>query len=148
MSSVFLCSLDSLFASLAIGVMGVSRTVRNTLIMAFAIFDSMAMLLGAALHLTVRPPDFDGLISILTIITAITCLAATVWRRRYSAAVLAIPFLFSLDNFITALREAPSSATGWSFVAGLTSGTFAWFGFALARSIGSGFQRVGRFRQH
>jgi putative Mn2+ efflux pump MntP len=144
MSSAYLCSLDSLFASLALGLLGVSRTVQSRLIVAFALCDSIAMVLGAALHSLVSPSGYAGLILLLAAVSALTCLVAGVWSRRFSTTLVAIPFLLSLDNFITALREGSTVAAGWT-VAGLVSGTFAWCGFALAATIMSGFQRVRRF---
>ena len=102
MSPIFLCSLDSLFASLAIGAVGVSKHVRHSLIVTFAIGDTIATLLGSTLHRAVSPPDVDGLITVLVLSIAVLCLAATAWSRRFSGAQLAIPVLLSLDNLSTA----------------------------------------------
>jgi hypothetical protein len=148
MSSIFLCSLDSLFAALAIGAVGVSKHVRHSLIATFAIGDSVATLLGSALHLSVRLPDVDGLLTILVLSTAILCLAATAWSRRFSAALGAIPILLSLDNVITALRDAAVPVVGGFLLAGATSGLFAWAGFSLAQFLKSGLSDVKGFRRH
>jgi hypothetical protein len=147
MSSAYLCSLDSLFASLALGLLGISRTVQSRLIVAFALCDSIAMALGSALHSLVNPSGHAGLILLLAAVPALTCLVAGVWSRRFSTALFAIPFLLSLDNFISTLREGSTVAAGWTLVAGLVSGTFAWCGFTLAATIVSGFLGVRRFHQ-
>jgi hypothetical protein len=145
MSSAYLCSLDSLFASLALGLLGISRTVQSRMIVAFALCDSIAMVLGAALHSLVSPSGYAGLILVLAAAPALAWLVAGVWSRRFSTALFAIPCLLSLDNFISTLREGSSVAAGWSPVAGLVSGTFAWCGFALAAAIVSDFPGVRRF---
>ncbi len=148
MSWAYLCSVDSLFASLALGLMGTSRTAQTRFVAAFALCDSIAVALGAASHSLVGASGGDGVIPLLAAMAALIGLSAAAWKRRFSAALVAIPLLLSLDNFAAALREGPAVAASSTLVAGLASGAFAWCGFAVAATVVPGFHQHREGRDH
>jgi hypothetical protein len=128
MLSTLLCSIDTLFAATLIGVLSIPVSRRQPFILAFALSDAFATLLGADLH--VMLPSTRGVeLLFVVVIAASFVFAVTVRRHPVSVILCYLPILFSVDNFLTALDGGPpSSATTVIFTSALTA-AFAWCGF-------------------
>src|SRR6267143_819942 len=103
MVSVLVCSIDSFLASLGIGLLGCSGSTRRKLILAFATFDFSATLAGLSLHSGLAQIDQPrgGLSAfLLTVVLVVVAAAVLAFSRRGQAALLWVPVLLCLDNFI------------------------------------------------
>ena len=134
MLSILLCSLDSFFASLGIGLIESSAINRRRFIAAFALCDWLGTFVGGSVRLRmadVRPGGFElTLASLLFGGVAVGVVAAS---ARLPGIAFAIPILLGLDNFLTGLlldRSIPTLPSTW--IAGVASGLLAWSGFAVS----------------
>jgi putative Mn2+ efflux pump MntP len=137
MAWVLLCSFDSFLASLSIGLLGCPTSTRRKLILGFAAFDFSAIVAGASLHsglAQIYHLLFDGLNTfLLTVALAFVAAAVLAYSRRGHAALLWVPVLLGLDNFIAGLHGGSNQLPQSALIAGLTSGLAAWAGFVTAR---------------
>jgi hypothetical protein len=137
MFSPLLCSVDSLLASLGIGLWGGAGIGRRKLILAFAACDAGAALAGAEMHSGMTPTHPGGpTSSLLTFLLAVVAIAVFLWSRQFPARFLWMPALLGLDNFFASFLEGTTQTAPSLVVAGLSSGLAAWVGFALARQAG------------
>jgi len=142
MFSALLCSVDSLLASLAIGLWGGAEISRRQLIMVFAVCDVGAALAGEAMHSGMTPTHHGGpTSSLLTFLLAVVAIAVFLWNRQFPARFLWVPALLGLDNFFASFLEGTAQTLPSLVVAGLSSGLAAWAGFAIARQAGPVFSR-------
>jgi putative Mn2+ efflux pump MntP len=144
MASVLFCSFDSFLASLGIGLLGCSESIRRKLIVAFVAFDLSATLAGASLHSGLAQLDHlrGGLSAfLLTVVLSVVAVAALASSRRSQAALLWVPVLLCLDNFIAGLLGGSNQLPQSALIAGLASGLAAWAGFVMARHAAPLFSR-------
>jgi hypothetical protein len=144
MTSILICSFDSFLASLGIGLLGCSESSRRKLILAFAAFDFSATLAGTSLRLNLAQVHHlgGGLVPDLFAV-ALTIVAGVVlaYSPRGRGALLLVPFLLSLDNFIAGLIGGSDQAPHSALIAGLASGLAAWAGFFAARDMSPLYSR-------
>lgn len=137
MLSALLCSVDSLLASLGIGLWGGAKTNRRKLILAFAMCDAGAALAGVAVHSAMTPTHRSGpTSSLLTILLTVIAIAVVLWSRHSPARFLWMPALLGLDNFFASFLDGTAQTGPTLIVVGLSSGLAAWAGFAAAQLAG------------
>jgi hypothetical protein len=137
MFSALLCSVDSLLASLGIGLWGGAKISRRKLILAFAMCDAGAALAGAAMHSAMAPTHRSGATSsLLTILLAVVAIAVFLWSRQFPARFLWMPALLGVDNLFASFLDGTAQTGPYLIVAGLSSGVAAWAGFAVAQLAG------------
>jgi putative Mn2+ efflux pump MntP len=134
MQSALLCSLDSLFASLGMGLLGCSDAIRRRLILAFTICDLTASFAGASLHFALPQIYRQGLHPFfIPLLLVVLASAALSFSRNRPSVYLCIPILLGLDNFLSGLLDGFGHLVQSPLIAGLFSALLAWLGFALAR---------------
>jgi hypothetical protein len=134
MTSVLLCSFDSFLASLGIGILGCSESNRQRLILAFAVFDFLATFAGACLHARLPQIHLSGFNPFLVCVGfAVVSAAAVACRSRDSVALLWVPALLGVDNFISGLLDGFNFTAQSLLLAFVASGLAAWAGFGTAR---------------
>ena len=138
MQAILLCSLDSFVAALGIGLIDCSKDTRRNVILAFAVCDLLATLVGASMRPISVHIQYDGLASfIVPLILAGVALAVLTNRRKFPTRLMWIPVLLSLDNFFAGLLGRSTHGPESAVIAGLLSGLLAWSGFVMARAAGS-----------
>jgi len=143
MASVLFCSIDSLLASLAIGLRSPSQSATRKFILAFAACDFIGTLAGVSLHpalegVAERGPSLWLSSTLLTALTALLLILGgkTKW-------LFGVPVMLALDNFLAGLLGGHAVPSPW--IAGLSSGFLAWSGFILAQIIGQEFPKRRTF---
>ncbi len=153
MQLALLCSIDTLLASAGIGLLGSSDISRCRLVLAFAMSDLTATLVGASLHSGLAPlyrgATAPFAVGTLLYLVAVGILAYT---RKFPALLFSVPILLSVDNFVAWLLEGSAHAAQFALLAGVASGLSAWMGSSIAqfaapilsqsRSIVTGFSLV------
>jgi hypothetical protein len=131
----FLLSLDSLLASLALGVLRVDRTRRLRLAVAFGICDAFASLLRSSLgppttkSLWLELPQFRLALGVY-LLAVFSVWIFRVTRPFGSRLLWTIPILLSIDNLLGA-GQAPFTASSVILVA-FASASMSLVGFGLA----------------
>ncbi len=138
MFSVLFCSVDSLVASLGIGLWGGPEISRRKWIVAFAMCDAGATLAGLATRSSMlQIHRYGPTASVFTILLAIATAIVFLWRSPSSARFLWVPALLGLDNFFASCLAGNAQTWPYLIVVGLASGVAAWIGFAMARQAGA-----------
>lgn len=118
-------SIDSFWVTLAMVLAGCPAIYRSRVILGFLAFDTLAGLTGSAFGVAVSPAAY-----VLAV-----ALAVPVFRfaRRWPALYLALPLLFSIDNFV--IGSSNATITPWAhFAGGVVSGALAFGGFTIGTS--------------
>jgi hypothetical protein len=144
MLSVLLCSLDSFFGALGIGLIDRSKTNNRNLILAFGACDLIATLAGIFFRTYVAQIHLPKLALFTTpLFMAAAAVAVLIHAQKSPARLVSIPILLSLDNFLAGLSPASIHGVQSSVIAGLLSGLLAWSGFVTARGLGPVLSRRG-----
>ena len=114
-------SLDSLWGGLLIGPLLTSWRDRANAALLFGACDFAASLLGVSLARTVSPVP-DSITHVVMVLFA----TVVVWRHR-RWAILALPFIFSLDNLLSGLPVTDSFP-----VLGVSSTVLASVGISMS----------------
>jgi len=136
MLSVLLCSLDSFFGALGIGLIDRSETNNRKLILAFGACDLIATLAGIVFRTYVAQIHLPDIALFTTpLFMAAAAVAVLIHAEKSPARLVSIPILLSLDNFLAGLSPASIHGVQSSVIAGLLSGLLAWSGFVIARGL-------------
>ena len=137
MQSVLLCSLDSFFGALGIGLLDRSEATRRKLVPAFAACDLIATLAGAFFRTNLTHIHLGGLaLFTAPLFIAAAAIAVLTYAQKLPAGLMWIPILLSLDNFFAGLSTASIHGIPSSLISGLLSGLLAWSGFVVAQGLG------------
>jgi len=127
-----LCSTDSFFAALGMGLLGVSSDARRTLAFTFAVCDLCATGAGFSLRLgsiDVHRDEFSAILG--TVFLAGVMAAAFTNGRRSRLLFVSFPLLLSVDNFVAGIGGSVEAVQSL-WLAGLASGLLAWLGFRVS----------------
>jgi putative Mn2+ efflux pump MntP len=144
MTSALIYSFDSFLASLGIGILGRPESSRRKLILAFAAFDFIATLAGASLRSGLAQVHHLGggwLPVLFAVALALAAGVVLAYSLKGQGALLLVPVLLSLDNFIAGLLGVSNQVPHTALIAGLASGLAAWAGFVAARNMSPLFSR-------
>jgi hypothetical protein len=129
MSLTLLCSVDTFFVSVIVGLLGVNTARRNYLIVASAISDSVATLIGYGLHMLLPLTLCNTAFLILLTTAVLTCTLIIFRVTRWLTSVILLPLIFSIDNIVAALDGDLIVSATVVLITGVLSGAFAWCGF-------------------
>ena len=131
MLSSLLCSIDSFFAALGMGLLGVSSDARRTLAFTFAVCDLCATAAGLSLHLGwhIHRDVFGAVLGTAILAGVIAATLTNDWRPRFLFVL--VPLLLSVDNFVAGIAGSVEPVESL-WLAGLASGLLAWLGFRVS----------------
>jgi hypothetical protein len=134
-AAAFLFSLDSFFASFALGALGIKRTRYIPMALAFGLCDGVASLVGTALGAGHRRFLWMARNELLFDVVTCLVLACVVLRSRKdgsggSRIAWAAPVVLSLDNLVSPFFSP--SASGGAVVFILVSSFLSLLAFELA----------------
>jgi putative Mn2+ efflux pump MntP len=132
MLTALVCSLDSFFASLGLGLFGCAGKLRRQLVVAFLVCDAAATLCGVFLRpWLLKPVISAGLL--LPLLASAFAVTTIVFGRKSLGVLFWVPLLLSVDNFLASLGGGPARTSTSLWLVAVLSGFFAWAGFETAR---------------
>ena len=139
MYPVIWCSIDSVLAALAIGLVGRQRVRSYGLIAGFALCDGISYALGRGIRVSPVSHVIAGMSSLTMSLSlaGIVALLMLLFARTRLSVLWSLPLLLGLDNLLYGVLDTSNGIVSLSFSSALVSGLLAYAGFVVARNVRS-----------